>query len=88
MLKFKNNTLFIEDTCLDDILKVCQTPFYIYSQDLIEKKVEMTKKILGNNIFFSVKSNSNQAILKIMQSLELGADVVSMGELKRSLAAS
>ena len=87
MLKFKNNTLFIEDTCLDDILKVCQTPFYIYSQDLIEKKVEMTKKILGNNIFFSVKSNSNQAILKIMQSLELGADVVSMGELKRSLAA-
>ncbi len=86
MLKIINNTPFIEDTSLRDILKVCQTPFYLYSQKMITEKVEMTKKILGDNIFFSVKSNSNQAVLKLMQSLGLGADVVSIGELKRSLA--
>ncbi len=87
MINFLNKAPFIEDTNLNDILKICQTPFYLYSQDAIVQKVEKTKKILGNNIFFSVKSNSNQAILKLMQSLDLGADVVSIGELKRSLSA-
>ena len=87
MLKFVNKTPFIEETSLNNILKVCQTPFYIYSQEIINQKVNLTKKILGNNIFFSVKSNSNQAVLKLMQNLGLGADVVSIGELKRSLAA-
>ena len=83
MLEFTNNLPFVEETSLNNIIKVCQTPFYLYSQKIITKKVEMTKKILGKNIFFSVKSNSNQAILKIMQSMDIGADVVSIGEFKR-----
>jgi len=87
MLKFKNELPFVEDTSLDDIIKVCKTPFYVYSQEMITQKVEMTKKVLGKNIFFSVKANSNQAILKLMNSLNIGADVVSVGELKRSLSA-
>ena len=87
MLEFRNKLPFIEDTSLYDVIKVCQTPFYVYSQKLISQKVEQTKKVLGENIFFSVKSNSNQAILRLMQSLNIGADVVSIGELKRSLSA-
>ena len=87
MLEFKNEIPFVEDTSLHDIIKVCETPFYVYSQEMITQKVEMTKKTLGGNIFFSVKANSNQAILKLMNSLNIGADVVSIGELKRSLSA-
>ena len=87
MLKFKNGLPFIEDVYLNDISKVCKTPFYIYSQNIITQKVENIKKILGKKIFFSVKSNSNQAILRLMSSLDIGADVVSIGELKRSLSA-
>ncbi len=87
MLEFKNKIPFVEDTSLHDIIKVCETPFYVYSQEIITKKVEMIKKILGRNIFFSVKANSNQAILKLMNSLNIGADVVSVGELKRCLSA-
>ena len=87
MLEIKNELPFVEDTSLHDIIKVCETPFYVYSQEMIIKKVEMTKKVLGKNIFFSVKANSNQAILKLMNSLDIGADVVSVGELKRSLSA-
>ncbi len=87
MLEFKNKLPFIEETNLHDIIRVCQTPFYVYSQKMITQKVEETKKVLGGNIFFSIKSNSNQAILKLMQSLNIGADVVSIGELKRSLSA-
>ena len=87
MLEFKNELPFIEDTPLHNIIKVCETPFYVYSQEKIREKVEITKKVLGENIFYSVKANSNQAILKLMQSLNIGADVVSVGELKRSLSA-
>ncbi len=87
MLEFKNKLPFVEDVSLNDIMKVCQTPFYIYSQKMITQKVKYLKKNLSKNIFFSVKSNSNQAVLKLIHSLDIGADVVSIGELKRSLSA-
>jgi len=87
MLTYKNNDPYIEGTSLYDLVKVCQTPFYVYSQEKIINQVNKTKEILGNNIFYSIKSNSNQAILKLMKSLDIGADVVSVGELKRALEA-
>ncbi len=87
MLTYKNNEPYIEGTSLYDLVKVCQTPFYVYSQQKIINQVNKTKEILGNNIFYSIKSNSNQAILKLMNSLNIGADVVSVGELKRALDA-
>ena len=87
MLTYKNNDPYIEGTSLYDLVKVCQTPFYVYSQQTIINQVNKTKEILGNNIFYSIKSNSNQAILKLMNSLDIGADVVSVGELKRALEA-
>ncbi len=87
MLTYKNNDPYIEGTSLYDLVKVCQTPFYVYSQKKIINQVNKTKEILGNNIFYSIKSNSNQAILKLMNSLAIGADVVSVGELKRALEA-
>ena len=55
MLEFKYKIPFIEDISLNDVIKVCQTPFYMYSQQMISQKVETTKKILGENIFLSVK---------------------------------
>ena len=39
-------------------------------QEKIINQVNKTKEILGNNIFYSIKSNSNQAILKLMNSLD------------------
>ncbi len=87
MLTYKNNDPYIEGTSLYDLVKVCETPFYVYSQKKIINQVNKTKDILGNNIFYSIKSNSNQAILKLMNSLDIGADVVSVGELKRALEA-
>ena len=87
MLTYKNNDPYIEGTSLYNLVKVCETPFYVYSQEKIINQVNKTKEILGNNIFYSIKSNSNQAILKLMNSLDIGADVVSAGELKRALEA-
>ena len=45
------------------------------------------KNSLDIEIFFSVKANSNIAILSIMKSLGAGADVVSAGELERAINA-
>ncbi len=87
MLKFKNNIPFIEDVSLDDISKVEETPFYIYSQEKISETYNSLKNTLGADIFYSVKANSNQAILKLMNKLGAGADVVSIGELKRAMDA-
>ena len=52
MLTYKNNDPYIEGTSLYDLVKVCQTPFYVYSQQKIINQVNKTKEILGNNIFY------------------------------------
>ena len=52
MLEFKNELPFVEDTSLHDIIKVCQTPFYVYSQKMITHKVEMTKRSWVKIFFF------------------------------------
>ena len=39
MLTYKNNDPYIEDTSLYDLVKVCETPFYVYSQEKIINQV-------------------------------------------------
>ena len=48
---------------------------------------ENLKFNLDSEIFYAVKANSNQAIMKLIQKLGAGADVVSVGELERALKA-
>jgi len=83
---FKDNQPFVEGVCINDILNSQATPFYIYSQKVITTTYHNLKNTLSSEIFFSVKANSNQAILKLMQSLGAGADTVSLGELERVLS--
>ncbi len=86
-LFFKNDKPFVEGVCLDELTTTIETPFYIYSQKSIIDAYNNIKKYLNAEIFFSIKANSNQAILAIMKSLGAGADVVSAGELERALYA-
>ena len=87
MLHYKNNQPYIEGIAVNDIIKTHVTPFYVYSQKTISKTYNELKNSLNAEIFYAVKANSNQAIIKLMHSLGAGADVVSVGELKRSLSA-
>ncbi len=84
---FKNDKPFVEGVCLDELTTNIETPFYIYSQKCIIDSYNNLKNHLNAEIFFSIKANSNQAILTLMKSLGAGADVVSAGELKRALHA-
>ena len=66
------------------------SPFYCYSSKILESKYsELTDAFKEEDLLvcFSLKANSNQSIIKTFSSLGSGADVVSIGELKRALKA-
>ncbi len=84
---FDNNKPFIEEVAIQDIVNSHPTPIYVYSQENIKKTFDDLKKNLSGEILYAVKANSNQAILKLIKNIGAGADVVSVGELKRSLKA-
>jgi diaminopimelate decarboxylase len=66
------------------------TPTYVYDAEAIEAQYrELTAAFAGvpHRIFYSVKSNSNLAILRLLKNLGAGADIVSGGEQARTRAA-
>ena len=84
---YRNNFLYVEDVSIADITKAIKTPFYIYSVGFLKKKYTELVKSLSNlncSIFFSVKSNSNIAVLRVLALLGSGMDVVSGGEYLRA----
>ena len=83
----KKENPFVEGINLNQIVKKFDTPFYVYSQKSIIESYRKLKSSLNSEIFFSIKANSNLAILTLIKSLGSGADVVSNGELLRALSA-
>ena len=89
-LKLKKNDLLIEGVSIKKLSKKFETPFYCYSSStIIEKFKEFKKPFKYSDIIicYAVKANPNIAILKILSKLGAGAEVVSEGELRRSLKA-
>ena len=84
---FHEGRPFFEEVCIEDIINSLNTPFYLYSQKSIEDKYINLKDSLKSEIFYSVKANSNQAVLRVIKNCGSGADVVSSGELERALEA-
>ena len=90
LLKSKNSILNIDGVSLKKLALKKTTPFYLYSADQIKKNVLAVKKALGaknNLVCFAIKSNSNLNIIKEYKQYGIGADVVSLGELKLALKA-
>jgi len=83
-------TLFPKPS-LADLAAEFGTPLYVYSATEIRRRAERLKSALAPlspHLHFSVKANSNLAILKLIQQLGFGFDVVSGGELARLQAAN
>mgnify|MGYP003326622339 CR=1 FL=1 len=87
MINYQNNKPFVEGVAIEDIASSHATPMYVYSQKKIEEQYNKLKNALNAEIFYAVKANSNQAIIKLMSTLGAGADVVSVGELERAITA-
>ena len=86
-LYFKDDKPFIEGQNILELTSKVPTPFYIYSQKVIQENYNKLKTNLKREIFYSVKANSNQSIIKLLDSIGAGIDVVSVEELKRALEA-
>ncbi|MEW6993161.1 diaminopimelate decarboxylase [Colwelliaceae bacterium MEBiC 14330] len=86
----KNNEMFVENIAISDIAKQVKTPFYCYSSAAIETCFQDYQHAFSGQdalICYAVKANSNQAVLATLAKLGSGADVVSMGEIRRAIAA-
>ncbi len=89
-MKYKKARFYIENVSAERIAKQFGTPSYVYSYDKIKNNIYNFKKkfkTINPLICFSVKSNSNLKILSLINKFGLGADVVSKGELIRTLKA-
>jgi len=92
MHEFKviNGKLFCEKMEVELLARRFGTPLYVYSyQTLIDhfSKLKSAFKSVNPLICYSVKANSNLAILKALVNQGAGLDIVSGGELFRALQA-
>ena len=73
-----------------DLAAAVGTPAYVYNAGAIRRRyVELTDALapLPHQIQYSVKANSCLAVLRVLRDLGSGCDIVSVGELRRALAA-
>ena len=87
---YHHDKLFCENLPLDHIANEVGTPCYVYSSATLQRHFRVFDSAfseIDHLICFSVKSNSNIAILSLFSSMGGGTDIVSSGELFRSLKA-
>jgi diaminopimelate decarboxylase len=88
--EYRNGILHAEDVPLDAIARRFGTPCYVYSRGMIEAAYREYAQALAGRpalVAYSVKANSNLAVLGILARLGAGFDIVSGGELQRVIAA-
>jgi len=82
--------LGIDPRLLQAIADRVGTPAYVYSANLIRAQYHALDDALQgirHRICYSVKANGNLGVLRVLKQLGAGADIVSVGELRRVLAA-
>ena len=83
---YNDKILYVDDLPLDKIAAQFGTPSYVYSASLIRNNIKRLRRALGPDVLitYACKANTNKAVLRIMETSGLGADVVSGGELRRA----
>ncbi|MFZ7110892.1 MAG: diaminopimelate decarboxylase [Desulfatiglandales bacterium] len=87
---YRNNALFCEEVSVSQIAENVGTPFYLYSHATLKRHFRAFDDAFGEMkhlTCFSMKSNSNLAVLRLIAREGGGADIVSGGELFRALRA-
>jgi diaminopimelate decarboxylase len=87
---YRNGELFAEAVPVKKIAREVGTPAYIYSLATLRRHYRVFDEAFGKTphlVCFSVKSNSNLAVLRTFAKEGSGFDIVSGGELFRALKA-
>jgi diaminopimelate decarboxylase len=87
---YKNNELYCEDVPISSIAERVGTPFYVYSHATLKQHFDAFDGAFSDVrhlTCYSMKSNSNKALLALFAGRGGGVDIVSGGELYRALNA-
>ncbi|MEO0881884.1 MAG: diaminopimelate decarboxylase [Pseudomonadota bacterium] len=87
---YRNGTLHCEGVDLSIIAETVGTPVYVYSTATLRRHAQVIAGVfdgLDCLIAYSVKANGNLGVLATLAAEGYGADVVSVGELRRARAA-
>jgi diaminopimelate decarboxylase len=87
---YRDGVLHAEAVDLSAIAATVGTPFYCYSTATLERHYRVFSEAFAGEkaiVYYAMKANSNQSVLRTLARLGAGADVVSGGELKRAFAA-
>lgn len=87
---YRDGALHAEDVPVAEIAAAVGTPFYIYSSATLLRHFRLFDEALDGMehlVCFAMKSNSNQAVLKLLGDAGAGMDVVSGGEYLRAKSA-
>lgn len=86
--EYREGELFCEDVPVRTVAKKVGTPFYIYSYRTFERHFRVFDgafRSMPHLTCFSLKTNSNGALVRTVAKLGGGADIVSGGELYKAL---
>lgn len=87
---YQDNRLYAEAVPVAAIADQYGTPCYVYSRAALEAHWHAFDSAFAEHkhlICYAVKANSNLAVLNVLARLGSGFDIVSLGELRRVLAA-
>jgi len=87
---YREDELYCEEVPIRRIAEQVGTPFYLYSHATLKRhftKFDEAFNGVDRLVCFSAKANASLAILKLLNSLGGGLDIVSGGELYRGLKA-
>ena len=87
---YKNGEMQAEGVALGAIAAQVGTPFYCYSASALRatwQEFADAMKGMNASVCYALKANSNLAVIKLFGDLGVGADIVSVGEMRRALAA-
>ena len=87
---YYQDELYCEEVPIRRIAERVDTPFYLYSHRTLENHFQVFDSAfdgIHHLTCFSVKANSNLAVLRLFINLGGGVDIVSGGELFRALSA-
>ena len=87
---YLDGRLYAEGVDIATLAQEIGTPFYVYSEATLRRHMRVFADAFFDMdalVAYSVKANSNIAVLKVLADEGAGADVVSGGELQRALTA-
>ena len=90
MREYRNGVLHVDGVDLRSVVASVGTPCYVYSRRQLESNWRAYDQAFGDRrhrVHYAVKANDNLSVIRVLQKLGSGFDIVSGGELERVLAA-